>query len=368
MTDVSVLAVLGLRSGTLGTSGSLAIAAPLSEGNPSIAAHTDASRIGWYFDRTGAAEKIGLVVMGAEVFSAGAAGVFAGVNQVWDAGNLVNPEVQANKGMANGYASLDGTGKVPAAQLPAGFGGGLTYQGAWNANTNAPVLASGVGTAGDYYVVSVAGTTNLDGISDWQEGDVAAFNGTTWDKFDNTDSFAVKASLTDATPGFLDAKVDGTTIAVVADQLSVVLGGITIPSTQATLDTTGFNNILSGADTNVQLAMDTLDDHTHALGQLSDVFRGTAISTPDSTPTVIDTTTDATVQWLLRMDNGSGVTVALTILTSADGANNTKTTLLPGTDAFPHTVTVDRTGGSTTLSITASGVGYDASYIRYSIP
>lgn len=37
--------------------------------------------------------------------------------------------------------------------------GALNYRGAWNANTNSPALASGVGTKGDYYQVSVAGAT-----------------------------------------------------------------------------------------------------------------------------------------------------------------------------------------------------------------
>ena len=45
--------------------------------------------------------------------------------------------------------------------------GALNYKGTWNANTNTPALASGAGTKGDYYVVSVAGTTTLDGISAW---------------------------------------------------------------------------------------------------------------------------------------------------------------------------------------------------------
>jgi hypothetical protein len=35
--------------------------------------------------------------------------------------------------------------------------GALNYQGTWNAATNTPTLASGVGTKGDYYYVSVAG-------------------------------------------------------------------------------------------------------------------------------------------------------------------------------------------------------------------
>jgi hypothetical protein len=66
--------------------------------------------------------------------------------------------------------------------------GGVSYQGTWNASTNTPSLSSGVGTKGYYYVVSVAGSTNLDGITDWKLGDWAIFNGTTWDKVDNTDA------------------------------------------------------------------------------------------------------------------------------------------------------------------------------------
>ena len=69
-----------------------------------------------------------------------------------------------------------------------GLIGGSIYQGTWNANTNTPTLTSSVGTAGYYYIVSVAGTTNLNGITDWQVGDWAIFNGGVWQKVDNTDS------------------------------------------------------------------------------------------------------------------------------------------------------------------------------------
>ena len=60
--------------------------------------------------------------------------------------------------------------------------GALNYQGTWNASTNTPTLASGVGTQGDYYVVSVDGATNLDGITNWGVGDWAAFNGSVWQR------------------------------------------------------------------------------------------------------------------------------------------------------------------------------------------
>ena len=69
-----------------------------------------------------------------------------------------------------------------------GLVGGSIYQGTWNAATNTPVLASGVGTKGYYYIVSVAGTTNLDGITDWFVGDWAIFDGTAWQQVDNTDA------------------------------------------------------------------------------------------------------------------------------------------------------------------------------------
>jgi hypothetical protein len=60
--------------------------------------------------------------------------------------------------------------------------GALNYKGTWNASTNTPALASGVGTKGDYYVVSVAGTTSLDGISNWGVGDWVTFNGSVWQR------------------------------------------------------------------------------------------------------------------------------------------------------------------------------------------
>lgn len=69
-----------------------------------------------------------------------------------------------------------------------GLIGSSIYQGVWNASTNTPALASGVGTRGYYYIVNVAGSTNLDGITDWNVGDWAIFDGTAWQQVDNTDS------------------------------------------------------------------------------------------------------------------------------------------------------------------------------------
>jgi hypothetical protein len=85
---------------------------------------------------------------------------------------------------ANGIATLDGSGKLTSAQIPASLVGAVQYQGTWNANTNSPALASGVGTKGQYFKVSVAGATTIDTISQWNVGDTIIFDGTTWDKID----------------------------------------------------------------------------------------------------------------------------------------------------------------------------------------
>ena len=95
-----------------------------------------------------------------------------------------------NAGVALGVATLDAGGTVPLSQIPASIQGGVSYQGSWNAATNTPTLTSSVGSKGYYYVVSVAGSTNLNGITDWLPGDWAIYSGTAWQKIDNTDAVA----------------------------------------------------------------------------------------------------------------------------------------------------------------------------------
>jgi len=100
----------------------------------------------------------------------------------------VGTAASLDAGVANGVATLDSGGTVPLSQIPASIIGGLNYQGTWNASTNTPTLTSSVGTKGYYYAVSVSGTTNLNGITDWTVGDLAVFNGTAWEQIDNTDA------------------------------------------------------------------------------------------------------------------------------------------------------------------------------------
>ena len=73
---------------------------------------------------------------------------------------------------------------LKVASSASGLNGPIYYQGTWDANANNPFLQSSVGFTGEYYIVSVAGNTNLNGITNWQVGDWAVFNGATnvWEK------------------------------------------------------------------------------------------------------------------------------------------------------------------------------------------
>ena len=83
--------------------------------------------------------------------------------------------------------------------------GALVYQGTWNASTNTPTLTSGVGTKGDYYVVSVAGSTNLDGVTLWGVGDWAVFNGSAWQKVDGGSTGNINSLTVTSLTGYMYA-------------------------------------------------------------------------------------------------------------------------------------------------------------------
>lgn len=107
---------------------------------------------------------------------------------------------------------IDPTTKLPVKDSGTSLAsilGGINIQGSWDANTNTPTLASGVGVAGNGYIVGVAGSTNLDGITDWKIKDIAWFDGvaSVWRKIDNTEDGTVKINADDTTRGDLDSKL-----------------------------------------------------------------------------------------------------------------------------------------------------------------
>ena len=102
----------------------------------------------------------------------------------------------ADKGQPNGYAELDGTGRIPVNQLPTSA---LTFLGNYDASTNTPTLADGVGTNGDQYRTNVPGTQDLgSGNITFNEGDTVTYNGSIWEKQDfagGTDALTTKGDL-----------------------------------------------------------------------------------------------------------------------------------------------------------------------------
>lgn len=78
--------------------------------------------------------------------------------------------------------------------------GGTQFLGYWDATTNSPALSSGQGQKNAYYVVSVSGTTPLDGESDWAVKDWVYFNGTSWVKIDNSEQVTLNSPAFTGTP------------------------------------------------------------------------------------------------------------------------------------------------------------------------
>lgn len=80
-------------------------------------------------------------------------------------------------GIAGGVCPLDGSALIDPIYLPFS---GLGYKGTWDANTNTPTITGGVGVTGDFYWVSVAGATVIDGAGPWVQGEAIVFDGTVW--------------------------------------------------------------------------------------------------------------------------------------------------------------------------------------------
>lgn len=167
-TVTSITAGTGLSGGTITSSGTIAIA------NTGVTANSYGS----------ASQTLTATVNAqGQLTSLAATSIAISNTQVSGLGSAST----MNAGVANGVATLDSSGTLTLSQIPASLLGALKYQGTWNASTNTPTLTSSVGTQGFYYVVSVAGSTNLNGITDWQVNDWAIFNGSVWQKIDNTD-------------------------------------------------------------------------------------------------------------------------------------------------------------------------------------
>ena len=117
--------------------------------------------------------------------------------------------------------------------------GALNYKGTWDAATNNPTLVSSVGTKGDYYVVSVAGSTNLNGTTLWGVGDMAIFNGSIWQKSDGGDTSLVTGLTVTGLTGYMYA--NNTTPVTASTTIPVANISGAVPNTVNVLAGTGMS-------------------------------------------------------------------------------------------------------------------------------
>lgn len=122
------------------------------------------------------------------------------VADIPDLSNTYIPQTEA--GAANGVATLDPSGKIPASQLPSVV---LQYKGSWDPTTNTPTLADGVGTSGWVYRVSAQFIGPIAGLSDpsmvnFQIGNLVIYSGSVWQQVASADGVtSVNGAIGDVT-------------------------------------------------------------------------------------------------------------------------------------------------------------------------
>ena len=181
--------------------------------------------------------------------------------------------------------------------------GALVYQGSWNASTNTPTLTSSVGTKGNYYVVSVAGTTNLDGIALWSVGDWAVFNGSTWQKVEGGTSEAFVTITVTSLTGYMYANnnspVTASTTIPVANVSGAVpntvniIAGTNLTGGGALTGNVTINNPYNGTVTSVATGTGLTGGPITASGTISIASTGVTAATYGSTSAVPQVTVNA---------------------------------------------------------------------------
>lgn len=148
----------------------------------------------------------------------------------------VNTAEAVNKGQMETYVQTFVGGAVTSA---------LSYKGVYDASTNTLPVPTTPGSAGDYYRISVAGTLDINGVQTAVAAkDAIIYNGTGWDKVDNTEEYTAGDGLQlGGITGFeFSAKTDNVTVAIdgTSKAIKVVDKGIKLAQVDTTtlVDTT----------------------------------------------------------------------------------------------------------------------------------
>jgi hypothetical protein len=261
----------------------------VSDGNRVNAAVTNAA----YISRTTDSDTVGIVGLN----HASSGGLIANTQQKINdnAANIASNDLdisnldaikedKTNKNIAGGYAGLDGTGKLLVSQMPLDT---IVYQGVWNATTNTPSLADGVGESGDFYRTNVAGTQDLgSGSLDFSIGDWVTYNGTIWEKSD----FVGASSIDEL------SDVDTTTVAPNIGEVLQWDGSNWVPA------------VVSGGGGSGGTTIDSRFDERYLL---SDVTSGGVIATFAKNDLIIGEWYDVTGHLTVQLDDGVASTSAL---------------------------------------------------------
>ena len=221
----------------------------------------------------------------------------------------------SEKGVANGIATLDTNGKVVLTQIPDSVLGQLEYIGIWNFATLPTATEKG-----QYWIASVAG-------NGYEVGDWAVWNGSAFDKVDNTDAVATVAGRTgnvvltksDVGLGLVDNTADASKNVLSATKWAasrtITLSGDVAGS--ASIDGSANVTITSTVQPNsVTLGTDTTGNY------VAGVTAGTGISISGTagegwSPTITNTAPNVTTN-ITTAHNATNV-----VVNSSDGTNGT---------------------------------------------
>jgi hypothetical protein len=268
--------------------------------------------------------------------------------------SLVNADLPASGVAANTYGSttaipvltVNAKGVITSATT-ASFTGGLSYQGSWNASTNTPTLTSSVGVNGYYYIVSVAGSTNLNGVTDWQVGDWAIFNGSTWQKIDQTN---------------LVSSVNGQT-GVVSIAYADLAGTIPTWNQNTTGTAAGLSTTLAiGSGGTGQTTASAAFNALSPITTTGDLILGTGVNTASRLAIGANgyllTSNGTTASWAAAPAAGvtsfAGGTTGLTPASATTGAITLAGTLIVGNGGTGATTLTGYVKGAGTTALTAS--------------
>lgn len=208
----------------------------------------------------------------------------------------VNPDGQNNL--------LDSNMKIQPVYLPDSILGQLSYKGTWDASSSTATATSK--TMGDYYVCSKGGRYNPDGTQiatgaeAYAVGDWAVYNGTSWDKVDNTDAVTMVNGQIGSVKTYKGTWAAATKyyqgdIVLSSNMLYVSLVDNNTGHTPATTDTTYWKvtgkiysaatttaeGLMSAAD-KVNLDANTAARHTHSNKALLDTYDQTNANIKDA--------------------------------------------------------------------------------------